>query len=228
MEHLNKEDVTSLSRIVSDRIKEYIVTHKLEPGDRLPTERNLAETLAVSRPVIREALSHLETLGLIDKKQGKGLFIKEQNMSRLFQEMMFITRGDQVKFTQLLEFRTVLEQAAVLQAMENITSSELEALTAIIDQAEKEDAYTAFTQLDLQFHRMIVSLSSNYYLLHLTEVIDNYFTLLDTSEKNETVSEEVKKKTLEGHRQLVKLLQNRDRLAALDLLNEHLLHKTNK
>jgi DNA-binding FadR family transcriptional regulator len=208
-----------LTQITVDRIKEYIVRNKLKPGDRLPTERSLAEQLAVSRPVVREALSHLVTLGLVDKRQGQGLFIKQQNMSRLFQEMMLITHDDREKMHQLLEFRAMLEQAAILKLSGRIGEDDRNVLLDIIDQAERAESDKDFTHQDLAFHRKLVKLADNPYLLELVTVIDNYFALIEDT----SLTAEAKRTTLDVHRRLVAMLAEGDRYGALELMHRHLL-----
>ncbi|WP_135550571.1 FadR/GntR family transcriptional regulator [Paenibacillus cymbidii] len=217
------EDFKALSRMVSDRIKEYIVQSGLQPGDRLPPERKLAETLAVSRPVVRESLSHLETLGLVDKRQGRGVFVKEQSLSRLFQEMMFISGNDKERRRHLLEFRAALEQAAIVRIVGKVKSKELEPLLRIVEEAGGAETSGEFGRLDLEFHRKLIALSDNPYLVQLTDVIDGYFALLGSNDSPEELAPDNKKKTLREHRKLVELLKAGKRGQTLDLLQEHLL-----
>lgn len=220
-----EEDPKSLPLVAIDRIKEYIISQGLLPGDRLPAERRLAEMLGVSRPVVREALSHLATLGLIEKHQGRGLFIREQNLSRLFQEMMFITSNDREKLQHLLDFRTMLEQAAILQIAGRLADEQIDALARIVKQAETAESAAEFARLDLDFHRKLVSFSPNPYLVQLADVIDNYFAAIEPDAQRTLALKENRQTTLAVHCRLVDLLQGGQRMEAFALISEHLQRK---
>src|SRR5690606_18479134 len=102
-------------------------------------------------------------------------FLREQNLSDLFREMMFISSNDTEKLQQVLEFRTILEQSALLQIIGRLTDEEIQSLRNIIKQAEAADSSKEFARLDLEFHRKLVSFCPNPYLVKLADVIDNYF-----------------------------------------------------
>src|SRR5690625_938436 len=72
-----------LYRRVAEELERYISTNKLKPGDRLPSERELAERLEVSRTVIRESLRMLNITGIINIRIGQGAFVGEPEMARL-------------------------------------------------------------------------------------------------------------------------------------------------
>ncbi|QNK59252.1 FadR/GntR family transcriptional regulator [Paenibacillus sp. PAMC21692] len=216
-------EIKSLSWIVSDRIKQYMMDQQLKPGDRLPPERALSEALAVSRPVVREALSHLETLGLIEKHQGRGLFVKEQNLSRLFQEMLPPSNHDKQTFKQLVEFRFMIEQAALSHIMNNIQAEQLQPLYKIIEQSENDISDSEFIKLDHELHRRLILLSSNPYLVELTTVIDNFFAFIEQPVRDKTLSMEERKQSIRQHRQLLDFIGQGQKGSAIELLEEHLL-----
>ena len=216
-------ELKSLSWIVSDRIKQYMIDQQLKPGDRLPPERSLSEALAVSRPVVREALSHLETLGLIEKHQGRGLFVKEQNLSRLFQEMLLPPNHDKLAFKQLVEFRFMIEQAALSHIMNHIQKEQLQPLYRIIEQSEGNISDSEFVRLDHQLHRQLIQLSSNPYLVELSTVIDNFFALIEQPVRDKTLSMEERNQSIRQHRQLLDFIEQGQKGSAIELLEEHLL-----
>ena len=83
MLQLSKNDGTYLYRQVLDLIVENIDSGTLRPGDRLPSERKLAEQLQVSRTSVREALGRLETIGLLESRHGLGTFVKDPSRELL-------------------------------------------------------------------------------------------------------------------------------------------------
>lgn len=224
MQHVPEEDNLALSQMACGQIKRYIIEHSLQPGEKLPTERKLAELLGVSRPVIREALSHLETLGLLEKHQGRGIFIKEQNLSRLFQEMMFLANDDPRQQNGLSEFRYILEQAAILQAIGKCEEEDYSPLRETIQQAQQAATNEEFRQLDAAFHRQLVQLARNPFLTQLTEVIAHYFATLKEDELNLKLSPNNRAQTLAEHSKLLDLMQAGDRIQSLALIEIHLHH----
>src|SRR5690606_27359308 len=104
---------------------------QLKPGDRLPTEMELMETLGVSRPVIREALSSLETLEIITKRPRGGTFINEKIGKTPFMVMLALSMDN---LPAIVEARMVLELGLVTLAAEKITEQDLEKLKETIEQ----------------------------------------------------------------------------------------------
>ncbi|KRG14020.1 hypothetical protein ACA29_06530 [Lederbergia galactosidilytica] len=75
MKPIQENERFTLSKIISDDLKEYILKNKLTTGDRLPSERELSTKMEVSRVIIREALRSLEATGIITIRQGEGAFV---------------------------------------------------------------------------------------------------------------------------------------------------------
>ena len=222
MEPIAQDEYRMLSRMVGDKIRGYIADKGLKAGDQLPTERDLAEQLEVSRPVIREALGTLEALGLIVKRQGKGIFLTDPNFSVLFHEMMGVWQQDEGSSEQLLQFRVLLEQASVESIIELAEEADFERIYALIAQSEQETlTLSEFIKLDYLFHRELLSLTCNPLFSQLTDVINKYFHWVETS-KLKDGSFPGREETIRQHRDLVRLLQEKDKEGAVQLLKTHL------
>jgi len=118
------------------RINDLILEDKLSVGDRLPSERELAERLKVGRSSVREALRALELLGLISTKRGEGTFIQDHTSHRLVEILsFFILRNDTSK-KDLLETRKIIELDAVRLAAERIDQDKIEQLEKIVVKSE--------------------------------------------------------------------------------------------
>jgi GntR family transcriptional repressor for pyruvate dehydrogenase complex len=222
METPAQEEYRMLSQMASDKIKAYVVENNLKAGDQLPTERNLAEVLEVSRPVIREALGTLEALGLIVKKQGKGIFLKDPNFSVLFNEMMTVWKQDENSLEQLLNFRIILEQASVEHIIEHSQPGDLESLYEIIVQSEQPAiSFSEFIKLDYLFHRKLLSLTRSPLFTQLTDVINKYFYGIETKKKLDGSVPDYPI-TIKQHRRIVELLQAKDKEGAAQMLKVHL------
>lgn len=222
MELSIQDEYRMLSRMACDKIRSYIADNRLKAGDRLPTERELAERLEVSRPVIREALGTLEALGLIVKRQGKGIFLQDPNFTALFHEMMGVWQQDEQSFEQVLQFRIMLEQAAVEPIIEHAAETDFARLYALIDEAEREGTTIGdFIKLDYLFHKELLGLTRNALFSQLTDVMNRYFHWVETRRLKEGTIPG-KQLTIRQHRDIVQALQAKDREEAARLLKAHL------
>src|SRR5262249_43539251 len=126
------------------RIREVIEQGRLRAGDRLPTEAELSEQLGVSRTVVREAVSQLESLGLLSVQRGRGTFVGNWSSLTSCVEMLRTTLalspGELVQFT---EFRTALECHAARRAAERATEQDLADLKELCDEMDRPGASTS-------------------------------------------------------------------------------------
>ncbi|GGD56383.1 FadR/GntR family transcriptional regulator [Paenibacillus nasutitermitis] len=222
MERILEDEYRMLSRLACDKIRGYVSDNRLKAGDRLPTERALAEQLEVSRPVIREALGTLEALGLIVKRQGKGIFLKEPNFTVLFHEMMGVWQQDEKNAGQVLQFRVLLEQAAVTPIIEHADDADYERLHALIDESEREGlSHSDFIKLDYRFHSELLGLTRNVLFIQLTDVVNKYFHWAETSNRTDRSIDGIQR-TVRQHREIVRSLQAKDKEGAERLLKAHL------
>ena len=154
MEELSR--TPPLAYRVTEIIRAHIVEQRLIAGDRLPSEREFADQLGVSRNVVREALRALEISGLIEKRQGKGAFVRAFDPMVLARQMRFGLQQDQPATLQLLEARVALETAAISLVIRHATEEDLAQLDAIVyamDHKERDDEPLA--EEDLTFHQTL-------------------------------------------------------------------------
>lgn len=101
---------------VLDKLKNYIKENELQPGDRLPSERELVDQLQVSRSSIREGLRAIELLGLIETKTGEGTFLRSYQSYRTLSLLaMFIFQDPNTKI-DILEVKRLIEKEALKMA----------------------------------------------------------------------------------------------------------------
>jgi GntR family transcriptional repressor for pyruvate dehydrogenase complex len=161
---------------VAERLREYIDGQHLEAGDRLPGELDLVQQLQVSRPILREAISRLESLGLVAVQRGRGTFVADRDhlgsCVRFLQSALAIGPKDLVPFAEL---RTVIECFAARRAAERATPQDVAELADLCERMDQEDLdYLDAVRIDFQFHRKIVEMSGNVLLPNLIEVIHEY------------------------------------------------------
>ncbi|MDC2889041.1 FadR/GntR family transcriptional regulator [Psychrosphaera algicola] len=140
---------------VAEQISKLVQQGKLKPGDRLPSERELAEKIGVSRPTIREAMIALEIAGIIEIKTGSGIFVVEQKP-----ELALSDEG--VGPFEVLDTRYIIETEACALAAARITEEQLEELNLTIKEMEEEEKRPdASEQADMKFHMLIAEASQN-------------------------------------------------------------------
>jgi GntR family transcriptional regulator, transcriptional repressor for pyruvate dehydrogenase complex len=191
-----------------------------EPGDLLPSERNLARQLQVSRNVVREGIDVLRREGILSARRGSGGGISVVAVDRL-QEVVAGLRGKTHDLMQTaLEARRTLEPPAFRLASERATEEELEALEELVLGLEElADAPEESYLLDQKFHREVVRLSRN------TLLADFYrATLVQMAEIRQEfpVLQVAFEPALHNQRILYAALRSRDQTAIAAALDEHL------
>ena len=118
----------SLSYRIIDAIKGHILQNKLKPGDRLATEREMAEAFGVSRPSVREAIKVLAAIGVLESRPKRGISIKAFDPHSLFKYLSFVQHVDKETVTQMVELRRVIELGIAELVTERATEEDLEAI----------------------------------------------------------------------------------------------------
>lgn len=152
-----------LSDRVANQLLDSIVSGGLRPGDRLPSERDLAQQFAVSRTVVREAVRSLAGKGIIEARSGRGLTVAAVDASAVGQSMTLYLHGSSsIDYPKVHEIRAMLEVQIAGLAAERASNAEIEHLTGICDRMETvlEDAGAASRE-DLEFHRILALSTHN-------------------------------------------------------------------
>jgi DNA-binding FadR family transcriptional regulator len=161
----------ALYKSVCDYIKQYIIENDLKPGDPLPPEGQLVDDLGVGRSSVREAVKSLQSLGIIDVRQGEGLYVRELNFDPMLETFQYGMRFDTCTVEELLQIRIWLETAVIGDAVKKIDQPELQQLEGILSRWEVRDqTEEAYFELDEQFHRILYSVLENKTLMRLFHV----------------------------------------------------------
>lgn len=152
---------------VAGRIKEVILDRQLIPGDRLPSERSLAQQFQVGRLTIREALRTLETKGLIEIKKGSGggAFVASHNLGAVTSIIKDNLLLEGLTSDQITEARIALECAAAESAARHATEEDLERIALCIEESEvimaDVERGREIVMKMIQFHSLIAEASHN-------------------------------------------------------------------
>lgn len=158
-----------ISEVIAAELEGMILEGSLKPGQRLPSERELAVQFDVSRPSLREAVQKLIAKGLLVSRQGGGTFVSETLDGGYADPLLNLFATHPEAQSDLLEFRQALEGVAAYYAAMRSTEADRKAIKATYDQLEGYHAEKAFEQevkADVEFHLRIAEASHNVVLLH--------------------------------------------------------------
>jgi GntR family transcriptional repressor for pyruvate dehydrogenase complex len=205
-----------------DRVHALILNQQLQPGDSLPSEMRLAETLGVSRPVVREALRILAGRGMITIANGRNPIINPVNATALVQFFERATQLNAVTVIELLEVRRGIEVQCIALAAERRTPAHIQLLQQQIrklDDARYDLAL--YSELDAQLHRIFALASQNQMLAYLVESLGD--ALRQTSltgllrRRNRRELDEVHR----SHHALIEAVITQNTAVAVHLMAEH-------
>ena len=147
---------------VARRLLDYFTSDAIEPGDRLPPERQLAASMGVGRSAIREALAALELLGVVTVRPGSGTYLRGRASELLPQTLSWGMLIGAPKTRELIDVRHGLEVQAARQAAASIDVQSLEALTGHLAEMESNKTnFDRFVAADMKFHQAIAGAADN-------------------------------------------------------------------
>ena len=206
----------ALYKAVRDYIKQYILEHNLRPGDALPSEGQLVEDLGVGRSSVREAVKSLQSVGIVDVRQGDGLYVRELNFDPMLEAFIFGMQFDPNTLAELLQIRSWLEGAVIGDAVEHLNQQNIAKLDTILEEWEgRVLAGQEYSDLDETFHQVIYGVLNNQTMMKLFSAFWVSFTSLDSKITHDTDPHAV----LQFHRAILEAIRTRDR----NLTRERLL-----
>jgi len=198
---------------------ERLILRKLKPGDKLPSERELADMLKVSRSSIRDAIRSLELMGLVEPRQGAGTIVCEpvDPSIKPFAEAL---KHRQELVGELLDFRKMLEPPLAARAAKHASLDEISEMEEILQRQEaKLSAGEPAIAEDAEFHYRIALASGNSVVLKVLDLIIDL--LRDTRQRALQVPGRPQK-SLAGHRRILAAIKRRDGEAANSAMRRHI------
>ncbi len=207
------------------QIEQQILAGSLKVGDRLPTERALAEQFQVSRTAVREAIKTLRGKGLLDVSPGRGTFVTD-GISRATSEsmglLMKMTSSDtnENRFADLFEIRRILEPEMAALAAVRISDEQIEEMRNAVElMASSNDDMNTYIAGDNLFHQLIARATQNELLPSLLEPI---MDLLSEQRKMSFRTGFSPKKAIIFHRKILDAITRHDPIAAKQAMLDHL------
>ena len=209
---------------VFEQLRMRLEDGSLAPGDRLPSERELAEQMRVSRPVVREAINMLVGQGLLEIRARRGVFVRAA-ASPGWGDPLTNLIGDSIdRLIELLEVRRILESQTASLAAEFATAHDIDDLSQLIDELEQVHRRRATGEAaDARFHARIAQAAGNTVLMHLMATLHKAMTRSSLVVASRFQASELYRETiLRQHRAIFEAIRAHDPDAARGRIQEHL------
>ncbi|MDD2979725.1 MAG: GntR family transcriptional regulator [Hespellia sp.] len=211
MEKKNGTENISKKQVAYDKIKEMIINGKI-PKEAPLVERQLCETLSISRTPVREALRELAGDDLVEIIEGKGVYVKRIE----FRDMV-----------EIFELREALEQMAMKLFVERADEDAVQALQECMkkqEEAYEKDDHEEFMEMDMEIHNLIAERAQNNRLKNSISNIYEQIKMIAISAKDD---QKVRDLAITAHRKILQAVQNRDSEAAQKAMVEHVVEVKN-
>lgn len=222
----HKIEAERLSQSVVQQIELLILRGILHPGERLPSERDLADRMGVSRPSLREAIADLQDRGLLTSRPNAGIFVADVLGSAFSPALIGLFSAHDEAVFDYLTFRRDMEGLAAERAAQHASDTDLAVIDAIFTKMEaahaKRDASDE-AELDARFHMAIIEASHNVVMLHMMRSMydllrQGVFYNRQMMFKNRATRDTL----LDQHRAINSAIQSRNPQAAREAVALHL------
>lgn len=209
----------SISDQVCEQIKEMILDNTLKPGQKIPSETELAESFGVSRVSIREALLKLTAIGLLESRFSGGTYVKEVGADIYMNAILPAAYVGENSILEVLEFRQVMEAKQAGLAARKATAEDVERLEQLIVNMEKEAGnLEAFAEADLRFHVELAQITHNSLLIACMHMIQEVL--------GKSMVKLVKVRGFDSgirdHKKILEAVRSNDERRAMELMDEHI------
>jgi GntR family transcriptional repressor for pyruvate dehydrogenase complex len=208
---------------LSDAVFEYflnlITSGALPAGSRLPSERETAERLHVSRNCVREVMHELEIKRLVERKPGRGTTVLEVEPNG-FQGSLDLLSAQQRDLAEIMDFRLAVEPPIAALAAVRTSRGHLKSMQSLISAAVATDNADKFAQLDQEFHLSIAMASENRLLIRLVDLNASWMAQSRAAAHR---SSQRRAASLEGHQDIYEAIAMHDPDAAREKMAEHIV-----
>lgn len=210
-----------IAMTIAERLVHDIASQQLEPGSKLPPERDMLAEFGVGRGTLREALRYLELQGVIALKPGPGggPIVAAPSDRQLASTLALLLEMHQSSYAEILSAQVTLEPVLAAQAAKRVTAAQVKALQAEVDEMRSSlDRPELFTEQHHRFHRLVVEAAGNHVFvlimssLHLITVGNIPWSGMPDRDRTAVV---------EQHQKIVDALSARDADAAYAAMLDH-------
>lgn len=216
---------TTLVDLVEESLLKYIKEQNLKPGDKLLHEDELAEKLGVGRNVVREALSRLRSLGILDSRKRRGIILQEPDLKKNLEKLINPQMLSLDTIINLLELRYTLEIGIIPTLLDRITPQDIFELENILaNETHREDVRVAIND-ELLFHSRMYTIIGNQTIMELQQLLIPMYRFIDENyHEFETFNKKIKeKKQQASHKDIVECLKKKNKEEYEDVIKRHLM-----
>ena len=209
----------SAPQVIADCIRDAIQKGEFPVGTRLPSERDLAERMSVSRPVVREALTILSSRGLIAARQGGGNFVTDRFAETFIGCLGFSESLTAENYPYFFDCRRLFEVGTLSEILRNMTPAVLSELKAINSVFRTEVTMPEYVEAEIRFHSALIAVSGNPLITELYKIVIKFMhqsaaVLLET--------EPIREEAYAAHTAILHALERKDEAAAAAAVSAHL------
>lgn len=210
-----------LHQQIADRIQEMVTTQRIQPGEKLPTERDLAQMLGVSRPTIREAMRLMQHRGLVSRKPGGGTYLIHLGTDAVAESVERYFWVKDCSYDDMMQVREMLEPNAAGLAAQNVTPEGLALLADKLEQLKlgfQSGDPRKLASTDSAFHIAIADASGNKLLAAMCASIDHLVRRWNEISSAEVFDEPATK----SHQTIFEAIRDRDPARARAAAQSHI------
>ena len=209
---------TSISDQVSMQIKQLILDKDWKPGERIPSETELAELFGVSRVSVREALLKLNAIGLLESRFSGGNYVREVGADIYLNAIIPAAYVSSNSLLELLEFRQVMEAKQAGLAARKAKPEDVARLEEIHkDMVKNAGNLEAFSEADLRFHIELARITQNSLLVACMELIRD----VQGENMQKLVAQRGYESGINDHRQILAAIRENDERRAIQVMDDH-------
>jgi DNA-binding FadR family transcriptional regulator len=198
------KELTIVDR-VEIKLRNFFNNENLQPGDPIPKEVELAKAMGVSRTAIREALTRLKLLGLIDSRKNRGMIVTRPDVLSNIRRVLDPQLLDGNTMKEIFELRLVLEMGIADILFIKKTDEKILRLEEIVEREERTKNKVERVKIDVEFHSMLYEMSENTTILQFQKML---LPVFDYVNNGLHVRSQVRTKDYASHRVLLTILQN--------------------
>ncbi len=211
-----KKTKLSAVDLVIDSIKGILIQKKILPGDLLPSEQALAESLGVGRGSVREALKILDAFGIVEIIHGDGTYIATSANKKIFDPLIYSMIITNTNSNELIQLREMVEIGVISTIIDFASDEDINELQAVHEEYEVlgkrgETNISVLNACDIKLHRTMARLTHN----HLIENMYNFVIDIFAPTINAAYG-------LEPHRKIITAITSRDKVAAIQAERDHI------
>lgn len=195
---------------IIETIKQALIRGELRPGERLPSEPELAQQLGVGRSAVREAMKIMEALGVVKIRHGSGTFVASEPSDNMLSPLVFALMLEGDMTIEFVDLRMSTQLSYCTLAAQNATAEDWQAIEDAARAFEQfanvsKDAIETLTKLDLNFHYAILEATNNPLIIKLGRTVEELFF---TSIQNTLASFDQPNIAFKHHRDIIQAMRS--------------------